>query len=300
MILDAMAALPQRPIADETPDDFRNLLIGLASLKGPVTNAARTEDLVIPGPGGDIPVRVYRPESRSSLPVIVFFHGGGFVGGNIETHDGVCHGLSVGVPAVVVSVDYRLAPEAPFPAAVEDCEAVVRWVSDHAEELGAVGSRLALAGDSAGGNLAAVVARRARDMGGPSISFQLLIYPCTDATCSKPSHVENGEGYLLTAEFMHWFYGHYLAGTDPRDPDLSPLLVDDLRGLPPALIITAEFDPLRDEGEAYAVRLVEAGVSATSTRYDGMIHAFFGMSGTVDAADRAMAEAVLALREVLA
>jgi len=299
MILDAMAALPQRPIAEETPEDFRDVLIGLATIKGPVTNAAATEDLVIPGPGGGIPVRVYRPEGGPSLPVVVYFHGGGFVGGNIETHDGVCHGLAVGVPAVVVSVDYRLAPEAPFPAAVDDCEAAVRWVSDHAGELGADGSRLAVAGDSAGGNLAAVIARRTRDTGGPSIAFQLLIYPCTDATCSKPSHVENGEGYLLTAELMQWFYGHYLGGSDPRDPDLSPLLVEDLRGLPPALIITAEYDPLRDEGEAYAARLVEAGVSATSTRYDGMIHAFFGMSGTVDAADRAMAEAVLALREAL-
>jgi acetyl esterase len=299
MILDVMATLPQREISEETPEQFRDVLIGLASIKGPVANAARTEDLVIPGPGGEIPVRVYRPESRQLLPVIVYFHGGGFVGGNIATHDGVCHGLSVGVPAVVVSVDYRLAPESPFPAAVDDCEAAVRWVSDHAEQFGAIASRLAVAGDSAGGNLAAVVARRARDSEGPSISFQLLIYPCTDVTCSQPSQVENGEGYLLTGELMQWFYGHYLAGADPRDPDLSPLLVEDLKGLPPALIITAEFDPLRDEGEAYATRLIEAGVSATSTRYDGMIHAFFGMSGTVDAADQAMSEAVLALRKAI-
>ena len=298
-ILDAMAALPQRAMSEETPEQFREVLIGLASIKGPVTNAARTEDREIPGPGGEIPIRIYRPESRELLPVIVYFHGGGFVGGNIETLDGVCRGLSVGVPAVVVSVDYRLAPEAPFPAAVDDCEAAVRWVSDHAEAIGAVGSRLAVAGDSAGGNLGAVVARRARDAGGPPISFQLLIYPCTDMTCSKPSHSENGEGYLLTAERMRWFYGHYLAGCDPRHPDLSPLLVGDLSGLPPALVITAEFDPLRDEGEAYAARLSEAGVAAASTRYDGMIHAFFGMSGTIDAADRAMAEAVLALREAL-
>ena len=299
MILDAMAALPQRPLSEETPEQFRDLLIGLASIKGPVTNAARTEDHVIPSSGGEIPVRVYRPESDELLPVIVYFHGGGFVGGNIETHDAVCHGLSVGVPAVVVSVDYRLAPEAPFPAAVDDSEAAVRWVCDHAEDFGADGSRLAVAGDSAGGNLAAVIARRARDSGGPSISFQLLIYPCTDMTCSMPSHVENGEGYLLTADRVKWFYDHYLGGCDPKHPDLSPWLVDDLRELPPALVITAEFDPLRDEGEAYAERLAEAGVPVTSTRYDGMIHAFFGMSGTVDAADQAMAEAVLALRYAL-
>jgi len=298
-ILDAMAALPQRAMSEETPEQFREVLIGLASIKGPVTNAARTEDREIPGPGGEIPIRIYRPENHGALPVIVYFHGGGFVGGNIQTHDGVCHGLSVGVPAVVVSVDYRLAPEAPFPAAVDDCEAAVRWVSEHAETIGADGSRLAVAGDSAGGNLAAVVARRARDAGGPPISFQLLIYPCTDVTCSEPSHVENGEGYLLTAERMRWFYDHYLAGSDPRLGDVSPLLVSDLTGLPPALVVTAEFDPLRDEGEAYAVRLTESGVSATATRYDGMIHAFFGMTGTIDVADRAMAETVVALREAL-
>jgi acetyl esterase len=220
--------------------------------------------------------------------------------GDIDTHDTICHRLAAGVPALVVSVDYRLAPEHPFPAAVDDCEAATAWASDHAAEFGGDPARLAVAGDSAGGNLAAVVTRRARDSGGPPIAFQLLIYPSTDGTRALPSHAENGTGYLLDTESMEWFGHHYLGETDPRHPDVSPLFIEDLTGLPPALVVTAEFDPLRDEGEAYAERLRLAGVRATTSRYDGMIHAFYGFDRIFDASQRATAESITALRDALA
>ena len=245
-------------------------------------------------------MRVYRPESETPLPVVVYFHGGGFVIGDISTHDTTCQRLAAGVPAVVVSVDYRLAPEHRFPAAVEDCDAATAWVAAHAAELGGDPARLAVAGDSAGGNLAAVVARHARDAGGPAIAFQLLVYPATDMTGSLPSHTENGKGYLLTSDTMAWFLDNYLAGENVSDPDASPLFAGDLGGLPPALVVTAEFDPLRDEGEAYAERLRQAGVKATTSRYDGMIHAFYGLDPIFDAAKRATAETVAALRDALA
>jgi acetyl esterase len=244
-------------------------------------------------------VRVYRPAADDPLPVVVYFHGGGWVIGDIATHDTTCQRLAAGVPAVVVSVDYRLAPEHRFPAAVDDCDAATAWVSAHAAELGGDATRLAVAGDSAGGNLAAVVALRARHAHGPAIAFQLLVYPATDLTRSLPSHTENGEGYLLDTDAMTWFINQYLVDADPRHPDASPLFVDDLAGLPPALVVTAEFDPLRDEGEAYAQRLRDAGVDVTTSRYDGMIHGFYGLDSIFDASKRATAETIAALRDAL-
>jgi acetyl esterase len=229
----------------------------------------------------------------------VYFHGGGWVIGDIASHDTICHRLAGGVPAVVVSVDYRLAPEHRFPAAVEDSDAAVRWVSEHAQGFGGDRGRLAVAGDSAGGALATVAARHARDAGGPPIAFQLLIYPATDMTCSLPSHVENGNGYLLDTDTMSWFTDHYLGDADRRHPDASPLFAPDLAGLPPALVVTAGFDPLRDEGEAYAGRLEQAGVPVTTSRYQGMFHGFYGLDPVLDAAKRATAETIAALREAL-
>jgi acetyl esterase len=220
--------------------------------------------------------------------------------GDLESHDTVCHRLAAGVPAVVVSVDYRLAPEHRFPAAVDDCDAATIWVSEHAADLGADTARVAVAGDSAGGNLAAVVSRRSRDRGGPPIVFQLLIYPGTDMTRSLPSHVENGSGYLLDSDTMTWFLGNYLDGADERHPDASPLFVEDLSGLPPALVVTAEFDPLRDEGEAYAERLADAGVEVTLSRYDGMIHGFYGLDSVFSSARQATEETITALQKALA
>jgi acetyl esterase len=298
--LDMLAAAGTPPLTEATPEEARTAMAMMMMLGGQPEQRATTEHRVIPGPGGDFPVRVYRPDGPGPHPVVVFFHGGGFVIGGIETHDGVCHQLATRVPAVVVSVDYRLAPEHRFPAAVEDSSAAATWVSEHAADLDADAGRLAVAGDSAGGNLSAVVSLRARAAGGPPIAFQLLVYPATDLTRSEPSHKENAEGYLLTTELMDWFMAHYFGDrTDLRHPDASPLFVEDLSGLPPALVITAEFDPLRDEGEAYASRLREAGVDARVSRYDGMIHGFFGMDAVFDSARKAMDEAVTALQEAL-
>jgi acetyl esterase len=297
--LDLLAAAESPPPQQQTPDEARAGFALLAVVTGPPEVSVPTEDRSLPGPKGEIPVRIYRPPSHGPLPVVVYFHGGGWVIGDITSHDTVCHRLAAGVPAVVVNVDYRLAPEHRFPAAVDDCDAATRWVSEHAADLGADPARLAVAGDSAGGNLAAVVARRARDRGGPPIAFQLLIYPATDMTRSLPSHTENGTGYLLETDTMAWFTDHYLDGADPRQPDASPLFAEDLTGLPPALVVTAEFDPLRDEGEAYAERLAEAGVAVTTSRYDGMIHGFYGMDLVIDAARSATDETVTALQKAL-
>ncbi len=298
-LLDQMAALEQPPFEEQTPQEARAAMAGLASLGRMPDRPAPTEDRTIPGPAGDIPVRIYKPEADSPLPVLVYFHGGGFVIGDIATHDTTCQQLAVRIPAVVVSVDYRLAPEHPYPAAVEDCLAATRWARDHAGEFGADGHRVAVGGDSAGGNLAAVVSLRCRDAGDPALAFQLLVYPATDMSCSFPSHAENGEGYLLTAPAIRWFLDHYIAEERRDEPDASPLRADSLYGVPPALVITAEFDPLRDEGEAYASRLREAGVPAQASRYDGMIHAFFGMDGVLPQAGDALDEAATALRGAL-
>jgi acetyl esterase len=299
MLLDQLEAIGSMPMSQQTPAEARAGFLLLAAVAGPADAPVPTEDRTVPGPAGEIPVRVYRPQSDEPLPVVVYFHGGGWVIGDITTHDTTCQRIAAGVPAVVVSVDYRLAPEHRFPAAVDDCDAATAWVSAHAAELGGDAARLAVAGDSAGGNLAAVIALRARDSGGAPIAFQLLVYPATDLTRSLPSHTENGEGYLLDTDAMTWFVGQYLVDADARHADASPLFVEDLTGLPPALVVTAEFDPLRDEGEAYAQRLRDAGVDATTSRYDGMIHGFYGLDSIFDSAKRATAETVAALSAAL-
>lgn len=296
-LLDQMAAQGLPPMSQLQPQEARAAMANLAALGRYPDERAETEDKTIPGPGGDIPLRIYRPNADQPLPILVYFHGGGWVIGNIESHDTTCQQLATLVPAVVVSVDYRLAPEHRYPAAVEDCVAATAWAHEHASELGADPSRLAVGGDSAGGNLAAVVSLKARDAGGPPICFQLLIYPATDLTRSSASHVENGEGYLLTTDSMDWFLDHYVPEADRKSPDASPLFADTLAGLPPALVITAEFDPLRDEGEAYAERLRESGVEAKASRYDGMIHAFYGMDLLLPQATRALEESAAALRQ---
>ncbi len=233
--------------------------------------------------------------------MLVWFHGGGWVIGDLDTTDVCCRLLANRSDAVVVSVDYRLAPEDPFPAGLEDCMTAVAWTVENAELLGVDPTRLAVGGDSAGGNLAAVVAQRNRDEFGPAIRFQLLVYPATDLTLSHPSVKENGEGYFLTRDAMVWFTDHYLSGgADPKDPRVSPLFADSAAGLPPALVITAEFDPLRDEGEAYGAWLQEAGVPTTIVRYDGQIHGFFGMVGMLDDASKAIDQAADGLRAALA
>lgn len=243
-----------------------------------------------------VPVRIYRPSAGSALPVLVYFHGGGWVMGGLDSHDATCRQLAVDVGCVVVSVDYRLAPEHPFPAAVVDAMAVTSWVAEHASEIAGDPSRMAVAGDSAGGNLAAVVAQLSHDDALPLV-FQLLIYPVIDRRLDRPSMIENATGCLLERSDMEWFWSLYDPdGAAAKDRRAIPLEAPDLRGLPPALVITAEHDPLRDEGEEYGARLDAAGVAVTVTRYSGVFHGFFGMHGLLDAATAAMAEAAGALR----
>jgi acetyl esterase len=258
----------------------------------------RVEDGAIPGPDGRrMAVRVYRPGGERPLPVLVYFHGGGWVLGDLESHDAVCRGLANAAGCTVLSVDYRLAPEHKFPAAAEDAYAAAQWASAHAAEIGGDGTRLAVGGDSAGGNLAAVVAQMARDRGGPALAYQLLIYPVTDHAFDTRSYLENADGYLLTRGDMIWFWRHYLPSeAEGSNPYAAPLRAKDFRGLPPALVITAEFDTLRDEGEAYAARLREAGVPAESRCYPGMIHGFVGSAEVLDAGKRAIRQAGEALR----
>ena len=228
----------------------------------PKTPVAHTEDRLIEGHGGPLPIRIYTPQGTGPFPILMYFHGGGWVICNIETHDAVCRDLCAGASCVVVSVDYRLAPEHKFPAAPEDCLAATRWASANASSIGGDPTRMAVSGDSAGGNLAAATTLRIRDEGGPALRGQVLIYPVTTHySRATRSHVENGEGYFLTQATMVWFMDHYLRdAADAQNEHACPLLARDLRGLPPAFVLTAEFDPLRDEGLEYAERLRAAGV----------------------------------------
>ncbi|WP_419918888.1 alpha/beta hydrolase [Candidatus Poriferisocius sp.] len=265
----------------------------------PVEEVARTEDRTIPGADGtELPIRIYWPEiTEELLGVVVFFHGGGWVIGGIDSHDGQVREMANRTGAVYVSVDYRLAPEARFPAAAEDCYAATQWVAGNAASLGVDAHRLGVAGDSAGGNLAAVVAQMSRDRGGPAIAHQLLVYPCCDMdTSAWPSQTENGSGYFLTREAMEWFYDQYADAADRENPYASPIKATDLAGLPPACVITAEYDPLRDEGEAYGHRLQQAGVACEIHRYSGMFHGFFGMTLGIPKAMEAQETAAAAVR----
>jgi acetyl esterase len=300
-LLDGFAQAGGKPMSEVSVDEARNMLRMLASLDQP-EDVARVDDRLVPGPGGDVPVRVYTPGSAIGVDhgVFVWIHGGGWVIGDLETADATCRALANRAEAVVVSIDYRRAPEHPAPAAIEDCAAVLRWVAENGETLGADVSKLAVGGDSAGGNLAALLCQRVRDEFGPAIDFQLLVYPVTDLTLTHPSIIENGEGYFLTRDTMEWFVGHYLQGGDATDPVVSPLHAESLADLPPALVITAEFDPLRDEGEAYAAKLLDAGVPTELIRYDGQIHGFFAMTAMLEDAVAAVDHAGAALHKVLA
>jgi len=264
---------------------------------------SRVENRTVPTSDDDIAVRLYWPSDpftvpgASAPPLLVWFHGGGFVIGNLDSADPTARDLCQRSGAVVASVEYPLAPESPFPAAPEACWSVTSWLADHAADLGADPARVAVGGDSAGANLATVTALLARDRGGPHLVFQLLVYPGVDFHGSFPSKVDNGSGYLLTTEMREWFHQQYFGGVEPDDGDAraTPLHAN-LERLPPALVVTAEFDPLRDEGEAYAERLQLAGVDARAVRYAGMIHGFFGYTKLVEPAREAMAAATAALR----
>lgn len=256
--------------------------------------------LLAPGPGGPIPLRVYRPAGTAKdevLPALVFFHGGGWVIGDLDTHDVVCRQISNGARCMVFSVEYRLAPEARFPAAVEDCVAALGYVNAEARALGVDPRRIAVGGDSAGGNLAAVVCIDARDTQKSAPCFQLLVYPATDMRSGSASHERNAEGYLLTRKSMTYFRGHYLPNeADWLDWRASPLLASSLAGLPPAYVLTAGYDPLVDEGRAYAERLSAEGVKTHYREYPDMIHGFLLMGGVLDTANAAVADCCVALR----
>jgi acetyl esterase len=299
-LLDLLATAPPMHAGSpaEAREAFRKLAVDARNPEH-VVPVASVEDIEVPGPDGPLPARVYRPESERPVPTVVLFHGGGWVIGDLETHDNMARSICRDCAAVVVSVDYRLAPEAPFPAAVDDALAATRWAAEHLSDLGG-DDRLAVAGDSAGGNLAAVVSQQLRDAGGPPLAAQFLVYPATDVTGEYASRAENGEGYFLDLPTMGWFMGHY--APDPAlhtDPRVSPLRHEDLTGLPPAVVVTAELDPLRDEGEAYATALAAAGVPVEVRRFDEMIHGFFDMGSFSPGAQAAVAEACAAFAKVL-
>lgn len=262
---------------------------------------AGVEDRVIPGPAQPIVLRIYRPkvEVAGALPLLLFYHGGGFVIGDLDTHDALCCQLTQLAGCITISVDYRLAPECPFPAAVDDAQAALNWVAENAAALGADPERIVVGGDSAGANLAAVVALRAKAAGGPAIALQVLAYPVTEQADELPSRTRYGQGYFLERNVIAWFAEQYLP--DPADrvhPDASPLRAADLSGLPPALVIIAGCDPLSDEGEAYARRLQEAQVAVTLSRYEGTIHGFVAMYPVIDKGREALADWARAIRQL--
>lgn len=300
-IVDQMAAAGPVDFSALTPDAFRRLFrasLGALDSAGSADPEEEVEDRSIPTPAGPLRLRLYRPPTAGPAPLVTYFHGGGWVIGDVDTHDGSCRILSRRTGAVVVSVDYRLAPEHRFPAALDDCDAAVAWVAAHATELGGDPRRLGVAGDSAGGNLAAAVTQRARRRGGPAIAAQALVYPAVDFTTVRPSLVANGEGHLLTAAAIAWFAAQYLGDHDPADPEASPLLAD-LAGLPPAVVATAEFDPLRDEGRAYAEALGDADVPVRLLDFPGLVHGFMGLGALSPASARATDEVWAAFAALL-
>ncbi len=293
-LLDQMPALDGQPTVEEMRDRTSS---GGSVLLGTGDPNVAASDRTVPGPAGGIPVRVYVPPTGAApRGLVVFYHGGGWVICGLDTHDAICRDLAAGTGAAVVSVDYRLAPEHRFPAAVEDSWAALEWAHTNASSLGADPARIAVAGDSAGGNLAAVMALMARDAGLP-LRFQLLVYPATDFTQERPSRRENGQGYMLTTDSMKWFEGHY--APDPADWRASPMLAADHRGLAPAMVLTCEYDPLRDEGNDYAAKLAAAGVPVTNRCYPGLIHGSFSMMALVPSAKEMMDDACAALRGAL-
>ena len=302
-LIDQMTAAGQPPIHTMTPEAARQMY----EMTSPMLDAqgvevAGQEDRKIPGPSGEIPIRIYSPLEANGgpLPLMVFFHGGGFVVGSINTHNVTCKLLANACGCKLISVDYRMAPGSKFPIPVLDCWAATQWAAENAAELGADASRLAVAGDSAGGNLAAVMTQIARQEGGPSIAYQMLIYPVTDTGNDTESRNEFATGYFLEKAGMDWFHDQYTSSeTDWADFRCSPLKAEDFSGLPPAHVVTAGFDPLRDEGIAYADKLKAAGVPTTHINYEGMIHGFFNMTGVIDEARRAISTAGEEFKRVL-
>ena len=301
VLLEKAAQSPLPPYHDVPPAVARRFY---RDTRGPLTPdpppVESVQLLLAPGKGGPVPVRAYRPKGAGKdevLPALIYIHGGGWVIGDLDTHDVVCRTLANGARCAVFSVEYRKAPESPFPAAIDDCFSALTFVWGNSSSLKINSKQIAVGGDSAGGNLAAAICLMARDAGGPAISFQLLIYPATDHRLSHPSIDGNGEGYLLTKKVMIYFRGHYL----PREADwldwrASPLLAKSLAKLPPAFVMTAGYDPLRDEGKAYADRLAKEGVQAEYRNYADMVHGFITMGRVLDTANTALADCAKALK----
>jgi len=299
IILEEDAARSMPAYSELSPVDAREQMLELAPPVDPDLAAKRVEHQKVPGPDGEISVRLYYPHAQPPFPVCVYFHGGGWVIGNLDTHNAFCHALSHTSRCLVVAVDYRLAPEARYPAAIDDAYAATSWVAENEKTIGADSSLIAVCGDSAGGNLATVVTMMARDRGGPQIALQVLIYPITDHNFETPSYHRYAKGHMLTRDLMRWFWNHYLGKEDILDPYVSPLRAENLSNLPDALILTAQYDPLCDEGEAYAQRLLKAGVKVKLIRYDGMIHGFIRMVSRLDRAREALNEVSTTLRNNL-
>ena len=305
-LLDLMAERGVPPTHTLSPADARRYYLERRHITQPAPpEVAAVEPLVCPGRHGTIPLRLYRPlpsrpDTTAALPVLVYFHGGGWVIGDLDTHDTLCRELANGAGVAVVSVDYRMGPEHRFPAAVDDCIVATRWVRTQAARLGLDATRIAVGGDSAGGNLAAVVAIAARDAADLPIAYQLLIYPATDMRRVAPSHTRNGQGYMLTSDTMTYFHDHYIDNA-AHDTDwrASPLLHPDLKNLPPALVLTAGYDPLRDEGIEYAQALTTAGNVATHISFERQIHGFILMGRVIDEAHVAVAICAAQLKAAL-
>jgi acetyl esterase len=297
----APALDPKLSIAELRSAAHRGVMHSFGMLTAPGADVASIEERSLPVDGGSIRARIYTPRGTGPFPVHVYLHGGGFWMGAPELFDPQCQDLAAGAGCVVVSIDYRLAPEHKFPVPLEDCYAGLVFTAQHARELGVDASRISVGGGSAGGGLSASVALLARDRGGPKLALQVLEIPVTDLTMSQPSVRANGSGYMLTRDGMAQYVGYYLARPeDARHPYASPLLAEDLSGLPPALIMTAEFDPLRDEGEAYARRLAEAGVTTTLRRWPGHIHGSMGFTKILPSAREYRDQIARALREAYA
>ncbi|MFM8957813.1 MAG: alpha/beta hydrolase [Actinomycetota bacterium] len=292
-VLDAMRQLFAPPLHELTPEQGRTAYIAMRTVSKVQLHEIRDID------AGGVKCRHYRTTGQTPAPLLIYYHGGGWVIGDLESHDDVCRKLASQARCDVIAVDYRLAPEHPAPAAVDDCIAATKWIFANAKSLGIDPTRVAIGGDSAGGNLSAIVAMHS----GEKPVFQLLVYPATDMRMGQQSHKDNAQGYLLTADSMKWFIGHYLQGDEKKklDPKVSPILSSDadLRKSPPTLVITAEFDPLRDEGEEYAAKLASLGVNTSTVRFHGQIHAFFGMSELLDDAAAAISLSASYLRKYL-
>ncbi len=298
-LLSEMAALGGPPIHELSVTEARTVAEGMIALAGDPIEVAAVDNITIPVDGAEIGARVYTPEGDGPHPVVMFFHGGGWVICSLDTHDNVARAICRDAEALVVSVDYRMAPEHRFPTAAHDCFAATKWVAENAASLGGDAGRLAVCGDSAGGNLSAVVSQMARDAGGPAIAYAALIYPAVDMTRKGGSLDENASGYFLETEGMQWFMNHYLTEAERADVLASPLLHSNLAGLPDTFIATCEYDPLRDEGEAYGDALRANGVHVENKRYEGMIHGVANMTGVLDGGRQLVSDVAAHLRGAL-